>query len=356
MKKLLCALLAGVFACSPAVTCLAAENTAAKTAETEMNDTALPDLNDGSWYETMHTDFTKIQNMQQLREAGWAPSPHGLRNYEYWCDQMIEFTDNGLIVHSEQQTDHDCGVCGVQEGVLPAALKHAKWQMAKAICCFRRHLAILKRRSSFPAVPACGRPFGCKATSAAKSATAVKTAARSTFMNPLSCETIPPRPARPFITTLTTHRFTAARGNVTDTGKNLYDGKEHTYALKWTPTQYTMYVDGEAVWSSDYGGVAKTPEFLRLTTEIRDSGWGPYGQEIGQFENHNDGTNDFIIKDVKVYQNTAYEAYIKSPDDYRDLKKAYIAAIAGASIVGAAAVGTAAFFAVKAIIKKKKGS
>lgn len=150
--------------------------------------------------------------------------------------------------------------------------------------------------------------------------------------------------------------FYHSKGNVTDTGKNLYDGKEHTYALKWTPTQYTMYVDGETVWSSDYGGVAKTPEFLRLTTEIRNSGWGPYGQEIGQFENHNDGTNDFIIKDVKVYQNTAYEAYIKSPDDYRDLKKAYIAAIAGASVVGAAAVGTAAFFAVKAIIKKKKGS
>lgn len=123
MKKVLCALLAEVVACSPAATCLAAENTAAKTAETEMNDTALPDLNDGSWYETMHTDFTKIQNMQQLREAGWVPSPHGLRNYEYWCDQMIEFTDNGLIVHSEQQTDHDCDVCGVQEGVFTSGIE-----------------------------------------------------------------------------------------------------------------------------------------------------------------------------------------------------------------------------------------
>lgn len=356
MKKVLCALLAGVVACSPAATCLAAENTAAKTAETEMNDTALPDLNDGSWYETMHTDFTKIQNMQQLREAGWVPSPHGLRNYEYWCDQMIEFTNNGLIVHSEQQTDHDCDVCGVQEGVFTSGIETREMVDGKSNMLFSQAFGYFEATVIVPRGSGMWSAFWLQSDQCGQVGNKGEDGSEIDIYESSFMRNNPTKTGQAIHYDAYDPPFYRSNGNVTDTGKNLYDGKEHTYALKWTPTQYTMYVDGEAVWSSDYGGVAKTPEFLRLTTEIRDSGWGPYGQEIGQFENHNDGTNDFIIKDVKVYQNTAYEAYIKSPDDYRDLKKVYIAAIAGASIVGAAAVGTAAFFAVKAIIKKKKGS
>lgn len=95
----------------------------AVAAQDSNDDTVLPNLNDGSWYETMHTDFTQIQDMAQLRETGWVPSPHGLRNYEYWCDQMIDFTDEGLIIHSEQQNDHRCDVCGVREGVFTSGIE-----------------------------------------------------------------------------------------------------------------------------------------------------------------------------------------------------------------------------------------
>lgn len=42
----------------------------------------------------------------------------------------------------------------------------------------------------------------------------------------------------------------------------------HTFALNWTPTNYTFYVDGKAVWQSAAGGVSQAPEFIKLTEEI----------------------------------------------------------------------------------------
>lgn len=46
----------------------------------------------------------------------------------------------------------------------------------------------------------------------------------------------------------------------------------HTYALQWTPTNYTFYVDGREVWQTTVGGVSQAPEYLKLTEEIGD--WG----------------------------------------------------------------------------------
>lgn len=145
-----------------------------------------------------------------------------------------------------------------------------------------------------------------------------------------------------------------SKGSVADVGYNLYDGQEHTYALKWTPEEYVFYVDGKAVWASNYGGVSTVPEVLRLTVEIRPDAWGPYGQQLGAFENHSDGTNDFIIKEVKAYQNNSYVGSVKSDDDYKDMEKTFIGLIAAASAVGAAALITGAVFAVKAIRRRVK--
>lgn len=71
--------------CSAAVLAAAAFLGSAKSDWETKYDTALPDLDDGSWVETLHTDFTTIKNMDELLAAKWAPSPHGLRNVEYWC-------------------------------------------------------------------------------------------------------------------------------------------------------------------------------------------------------------------------------------------------------------------------------
>ncbi len=46
----------------------------------------------------------------------------------------------------------------------------------------------------------------------------------------------------------------------------------HTFALKWTPTNYTFYVDDKEVWQTTDGGVSQAPEYLKLSEEIGE--WG----------------------------------------------------------------------------------
>lgn len=44
----------------------------------------------------------------------------------------------------------------------------------------------------------------------------------------------------------------------------------HTYALLWTPTNYTFYVDGKEVWQTAVGGVSQAPEYIKFSEEIGD--------------------------------------------------------------------------------------
>lgn len=71
---------------------------------------------------------------------------------------------------------------------------------------------------------------------------------------------------------------------------------------------------------TDYGGTSQVPEFLRLTVEIRPNQWGPYAQQLGGFVNYTDDTNDFIIQDVKVYQNAEFEEYARTDADFKAKK------------------------------------
>lgn len=52
------------------------------------------------WKETLHTDFTTLTS---LENTVWSPmAAHGKRKYEYWCSDMIEFGNEGLIIKSLQ--------------------------------------------------------------------------------------------------------------------------------------------------------------------------------------------------------------------------------------------------------------
>ena len=42
----------------------------------------------------------------------------------------------------------------------------------------------------------------------------------------------------------------------------------HVFALEWTETEYTWFVDGEQVWQSAAGGVSKVPLWVKLSVEI----------------------------------------------------------------------------------------
>lgn len=45
-------------------------------------------------------------------------------------------------------------------------------------------------------------------------------------------------------------------------------------------------------------------------------GWGPHGQEIGQFSSDNGDNKDFKIDYIKVWQNENFEQYIKDDDEF----------------------------------------
>ena len=63
-----------------------------------------------AWELTSGTDFTVLDS---LDGTIWAPSPHGLRKYEYWCSDMIGFSDEGIVISSAREDDHVCseGIC-----------------------------------------------------------------------------------------------------------------------------------------------------------------------------------------------------------------------------------------------------
>jgi hypothetical protein len=102
-------------------------------------------------------------------------------------------------------------------------------------------------------------------------------------------------------------------------------------------------VDRKPVWATDAGGVSTVKEYLRLTVEVRDGKIGPYGQSLGKYENASDGSTDFYISRVSVWQNAEYEESICSNESYVDMKSTYDKAVA-------ASVATGVFIALAIIL------
>ncbi len=49
-------------------------------------------------------------------------------------------------------------------------------------------------------------------------------------------------------------------------------GNWHTYAVHWTPAGYLFYLDGTEISRIDKG-ISHRPEFVLLTSEVKDKGW-----------------------------------------------------------------------------------
>lgn len=317
-------------------------------------DTTLPDLSNGVWKETLHTDFTKIENMEQLLDAHWAPSPHIKRNIEYWCDDMLEFSPQGLIVHSEQQNNHNCDVCGVSEGIFTGGIETRKMVEGKSVPLFSQTYGYFETTVIVPRGTGMWSAFWLQSDGTGKVGNQGRDGSEIDVYESSFRATNPTKTGQAIHYDGYDVPWHRNKGNVTDVVYNLYDGQPHTYALKWMPNAYVMYVDGTPVWASNYGGVSQVPEFLRLTVEIRPNQCGPYAQQLSDFMNHADGTNDFIIQDVKVYQNTKFEKYVRTDADFKDKKNLYKRLLIGGSTVAAALGTTAIGFAVKTICKARK--
>lgn len=344
MKKPIVKLLAGAMSLINVFLCF----TGFKS--TKEFDTSLPDLSSDNWSETLYTDFTEIENMQELEDAGWSASPHGLRNVEYWCDQMIDFSDQGVIIHSEKQTDHQCDVCKTSDGIFTGGIETRKTVDGKSEILFSQAYGYYEATVIVPRGTGMWSAFWLQSENVGKIGNKGKDGSEIDIYESSFIRKNPTKTGQAIHYDAYNSPWYRSKGNVTDVNYNLYDGQPHKYALKWTPDEYVVYVDDSPVWASNYGGVSQVPEFLRLTVEIRPDQWGPYAQQLGDFENHNDGTNDFIIKNVKVYQNKDYISKAKADDDFKDKKTSYILSIIAASVSGAALL----IFAIISIIKKIK--
>lgn len=66
----------------------------------------------------------------------------------------------------------------------------------------------------------------------------------------------------------------------------------HTFALLWTPEQYTFYIDGKETWRTRAGGVCQVPLYIKLSDEI-----GKWGGDIRKAKL----PDQFLADYVRVY-------------------------------------------------------
>lgn len=268
---------------------------------------------DDGWHYTMNVDFGKINNMRELNEAGWYPSPHGYRFYEYWCDQMIEFRPGDcLVINSAKLIDHDCKVCGVKNGIFTGGIEtkyphQADNPFTQAFGFFEAEVLVPTGRGMWSAFWLQSKNINNVGYEGVDG-TEIDIYESSFYETPAVTGN-----AVHFDGYGSAHKSAA---NTTDTGIDLYSGY-HKYALLWSPSEYVFFVDGLEVWRTDYGGVSKTEQFMRLTVEIRDSGVGPYSRPIGYFKNYGDGRNEFKIKRARVFQKDDYIPYIMRDADFK---------------------------------------
>lgn len=287
----------------------------------EKFETAYPDAHTltaaNGWQETMRIHFGDVNSMEELNALGWYGAQHGNRNYEYWCHQMLDFSsDECLTVHAYQTDAHNCAVCGVSAGVFTSGIEtrnsedknNVSYPFTQAFGFFECEVAVPTGRGMWSA-------FWLQAESMGQLGNKGRDGSEidvyeSSFIAKNRTKT---GHAIHYDGYGQHHR---SKGMIVDAAHDLYDGEYHTYALLWTPESYVFFLDGVATWATNYGGVSRVPEFLRLTVEIRDTTYGPYGQKIGTFSNDYGAGNDFRIKSVRVYQNDSYLQHIRLPASF----------------------------------------
>ncbi|MCL2512847.1 MAG: glycoside hydrolase family 16 protein [Oscillospiraceae bacterium] len=264
--------------------------------------------NGGGWYLVMDENFDG-----SILDELWHPSPHGKRLTGNWCDNMVRVENGEALVYSMRLTDNNCPVCPA-EGDFSGGIETRKIIDGKSAPTFEQAFGYFEARVKIPRDEGLWSAFWLQCNSMGQVGNGGRDGSEidiyeSSFYND-------PGKVGNAIHWDGYGFWYRSKGNVADTGRDLYDGY-HTYGLLWTPTEYTFYVDGVPHWSAALGGVSRVPEFLRLTVETHRAEWGPYGQKLGEFINTRENPSVFHIDYVRVWQNTEYLPFIQSPDDFK---------------------------------------
>ncbi len=77
------------------------------------------------------------------------------------------------------------------------------------------------------------------------------------------------------------------------TEPNIFDGEFHTFALRWSPTEYVFLIDGVVTMRTDAGGVCEEPGYINITSECGT--WaGDWVLDVGEY-------SDMLVDYVRVY-------------------------------------------------------
>ncbi len=82
-------------------------------------------------------------------------------------------------------------------------------------------------------------------------------------------------------------------GSKYKTEPNVFDGKFHTFALRWTPTEYVFLIDGIVTLRTDAGGICQEKGYINITSECGTWG-GDWVLDVGEY-------SDMLVDYVRVY-------------------------------------------------------
>lgn len=324
----------------------------------EKFDTSLPTLDEkDGWVQTMNDDFSKFSSIEEVYEkTNWGPVVHKKRKTEYWCEEMVTFDkeEGAVVIKSIKTDDHICDICETKSGIFTSGIETVKVNGDKREESFAQAFGYFEAEVKVPTAEGMWSAFWLQSSAVGKIGSDGKDGTEIDVYESSFVKNNPTKTGNALHWDAYDPPYYKCVDHVTDVKKNLYDGEYHKYSLLWTPEYYVFYVDGEAVWATDAGGVSKVPEYLRLTVEIRDGKIGPYGQTLGRFENHDDGSTDFAIKNVSVWQNDSYKESIRANSDYKDMKGTYQTLITVAVVLGVAIVIVVIGIVCAAVVAKKR--
>lgn len=304
-------------------------------------DLSVPVLNEDGWYMVFEDDFngSKLNEGINFGEKYtgnkeiWTTSPHAIRwqsNDEnkpeqgcWWCPEMVEVKDSKAIIHSRYEENHTCdGDCpskgrftsGIETRLISGDNNNNKGTSDTLL--FAQAFGYFECRVKFPKSQGLWSAFWLQSSNMRQVGNKGKDGTEIDIYESAFLNNETSRMGHALLWDGYGKRAKVADyiGNLS---QDLYDGF-HTFALKWTPEYYVFYIDGVATWASEAGDVSRVKEFLRLTVEIdAGDGFGPHGQEIGQFSHNNDDNDDFEIDYVKVWQNENYEKFIQDDSEFK---------------------------------------
>lgn len=326
--------------------------------------TAMPSLltADG-WYVTLDDDFSKITN---LSDTKWRTSPHGKRHDAYWCDQTVAIQNGALVISSFKSENHVCplGVCP-KNGIFTGGVDtydrtsyiDADGNLAKhSTDLFSQAFGYYEATVKVPLGTGMWSAFWLQSLNVGKIGNQGKDGTEIDIYES-SFHTKPTTVGNALHYDAYEAPYYRMTDKTTNVGYNLYNGEYHTYSMLWTPDYYMFFVDNKYVFATDFGGVSNVPEFLRLTVEIK-KGVGPYGMPLTGFTNASDGSNNFCIQSVKVYQNKNYEQFIMQDTFYTDKKSTndtYVIIICIAiGLIATTLVGGATFIICRKVKEKRR--